>query len=29
MQSILRHLIEFVIIFPAIVLHEISHGYVA
>jgi Zn-dependent protease len=29
MQSIFQHLIEFVIIFPAIVLHEISHGYVA
>jgi Zn-dependent protease len=29
MQSLFRHLIEFVIIFPAIVLHEIAHGYVA
>ena len=30
MQSIFRHLIPFAIIyFPAIVLHEISHGYVA
>lgn len=29
MQSLFQHLIEFAIIFPAIVLHEISHGYVA
>jgi Zn-dependent protease len=29
MQSLFLHLIEFVIIFPAIVLHEIAHGYVA
>jgi Zn-dependent protease len=29
MQSLFPHLIAFVIIFPAIVLHEISHGYVA
>jgi len=29
MQSIFQHLIEFAIIFPAIVLHEIAHGYVA
>jgi Zn-dependent protease len=28
-QSLFQHLIEFVIIFPAIVLHEIAHGYVA
>jgi Zn-dependent protease len=29
MQSIFQHLVEFAIIFPAIVLHEIAHGYVA
>jgi Zn-dependent protease len=29
MQSLFQHLIEFAIIFPAIVLHEIAHGYVA
>ncbi len=29
MQSLLPHLVEFAIIFPAIVLHEIAHGYVA
>ena len=26
MQSLFQHLIEFAIIFPAIVLHEVSHG---
>lgn len=29
MTSILPHLLRFAIIFPAIILHEISHGYVA
>jgi Zn-dependent protease len=29
MQSLVQHLVEFAIIFPAIVLHEIAHGYVA
>ncbi len=29
MPSLFQHLVELAIIFPAIILHEISHGYVA
>jgi Zn-dependent protease len=28
-HSLVQHLVEFVIILPAIILHEVSHGYVA